>query len=151
LNESVFDPALVRRLGFWVTTVSLLAALAFTLYPYRFDLHVASVSRIDWHIFHPGHSNRDLVINLVMLIPLGAGLAMLRFGHSLLRIAIEALALGLGTALVIETLQIFEATRYPQLADVVRNGVSCLAGALAVTVLVRTALTSATARSHRRA
>src|SRR5437868_4828998 len=107
LQESVFDPALIRRIGFWVTAVSLLAALAFTLYPYRFDLRVASTSRIDWHIFHPGHSSRDLVINLLMLIPLGAGLAMWRHGQSIVRIALEAIALGLGTALVIETVQIF--------------------------------------------
>ncbi len=126
----------LRILGLWVIAISLFAALALTLYPFRFDLDVASPSRIDWRLYHPGHSNRDLVINLLMLIPLGAGLAMVRAGRPLHRIALEAGVLGVGTALVIETLQIFEKARYPQLADIVRNGTGCIAGALAVALVL---------------
>ena len=52
-----------------------------------------------------------------------------------------------GTAMVIETLQIFERTRFPQVADVWRNGAGCTAGAVA-TVLVLRALRRR-GRSHR--
>jgi len=52
------------------------------------------------------------------------------------RSALEATALGLGTAVAIETLQIFAPTRCPQLADVWRNGAGCAAAAVAVAWLV---------------
>jgi VanZ family protein len=123
----------VRRIGQWLALLTWVTALALTLYPYRFDLDVASLSRIDWRLTYARHNDRDLVINLLMLIPLGAGWAMARLGRaSTVRIAVEAGAIGVGTALLIETLQIFERVRYPQIADVWRNGVGCLVGAAVV-------------------
>ncbi len=127
------DPPSRRRIGLALTWFAVLAALAVTLYPFRFSLEVGSLSRIDWRLTYRGHSNRDLIQNLLMLVPLGAGLALIRAGRvSMLQNAVEAGAVGTGLALVIETLQIFEPGRFPQLADVWRNGVGCIAGAIVV-------------------
>lgn len=126
----------MRRTGLWLAAVWLAAAFAFTLYPFHFSLAIASMERIDWRLWYHGHADRDLVVNLLMLLPLGAGLAMGRRA-SLARIVLEAALVGFGTGLVIETIQIFEPARFPQLADVVRNGIGCIAGALAVRVLLK--------------
>ena len=132
------DPVVRRRIGLGLLVFTLGTALIVTLYPFRFDLKTASLSRIDWRLYYPGHSDRDLVQNLLMLAPFGAGLVLVRFGRaSLSGIVLEAGALGLGTALVIETLQIFERTRFPQAADVWRNGTGCIAGAVAATLVLR--------------
>jgi glycopeptide antibiotics resistance protein len=137
------SPSLIdirRQLGLGLILFTLGVALLLTLYPFDFRLGTASLSRIDWRLYYPGHSNRDLVLNLLMFMPLGAGLALVRFGRaSVSRIALEACALGVGTAVVIETLQIFQRSRFPQAADVWRNGVGCIAGAVVVTLVLRMA------------
>jgi len=132
------DPVVRRRIGLGLFLFTLVTALLVTLYPFCFHLGTASLSRIDWRLYYPGHSDRDLVLNLLMLAPLGAGLVLVRFGRaSLSRVVLEAGALGVGTALVIETLQIFERTRFPQAADVWRNGTGCIIGAIAVALVLR--------------
>lgn len=132
------DPVVRRRIGLGLLGFTLAAALLLTLYPFHFRLSTASLSRIDWRLYYPGHSDRDLVQNLLMLAPLGAGLALVRFGRaSLSRIALEAYALGIGTALFIETSQIFQSMRFPQAADVWRNGTGCIAGAVVVALVLR--------------
>ena len=132
------DPVVRRRIGLGLLLFTLVTALLVTLSPFRFHLRTASLSRIDWRLYYPGHSDRDLVLNLLMLAPLGAGLVLVRFGRaSLSRIVLEACALGVGTALFIETLQIFERTRFPQAADVWRNGIGCIVGAVAVALVLR--------------
>ncbi|HEX2690045.1 MAG TPA: VanZ family protein [Kofleriaceae bacterium] len=129
-----------RQIGLGLALFTLATALLVTLYPFRFQLGTASWSRIDWRLYYRGHSDRDLVLNLVMLAPLGVGLVLVRFGRaSLSRIILEAGALGVGSALFVETLQIFQRTRFPQAADVWRNGVGCVAGAI-VTALVLKAM-----------
>ncbi len=125
------DPAVRRRAGLGLVVFTLVTALLVTLYPFRFALSTASWERIDWRLYYPGHSDRDLVLNLLMLAPLGTGLVLARFGRArLARIVLEACGLGLGTALFVETLQIFERTRFPQAADVWRNAVGCVVGAI---------------------
>lgn len=132
------DPGVRRRIGLGLILFTLAGTLLVTLYPFRFQLGTASLSRIDWRLYYPGHSDRDLVQNLLMLAPLGAGLALVRLGRaSLSRIALEAFALGVGTAVLVETLQIFQRSRFPQAADVWRNGVGCVAGALAAALVLR--------------
>lgn len=132
------DPAMRRRIGLGLSVFTLVTALLVTLYPFQFHLATASLSRIDWRLYYPGHSDRDLFLNLLMLAPLGAGLALVRFGRAgLSRIALEACALGVGTALVIETLQIFQRVRFPQAADVWRNGAGCIAGAVIAALVLR--------------
>jgi VanZ family protein len=120
-----------RRIGLGLTGLTLAVTALVTLYPFHFHLATASWGRIDWRLYYPGHSDRDLVQNLVMLAPLGAGLVLVRFTRiGAARIAFEAGALGLATALLVETLQIFERARFPQAADVWRNAVGCVVGAL---------------------
>jgi hypothetical protein len=132
------DPVVRRRIGLGLLLFTLATALLVTLYPFDFHLRTASLSRIDWRLYYPGHSDRDLVLNLLMLAPLGAGLVLVRFGRaSLSRIALEACVLGVGTALFIETLQIFQRARFPQAADVWRNGTGCVAGAIVVALVLR--------------
>jgi hypothetical protein len=138
LDSWLRDPAVRRRIGLGLLLFTLAGTLLATLYPFRFQLGTASLSRIDWRLYYPGHSDRDLVQNLLMLAPLGAGLALVRLGRGrLFRIALEAFALGVGTALLVETLQIFQRSRFPQAADVWRNGIGCVAGALAVALVLR--------------
>ncbi len=129
--------SLRRQAGLYLVAATWMTALAVTLYPFRFELDVAAVSRIDWRVYYPRHNDRDLVLNLLMLMPLGAGWALWRSGRATItRIALEAAAIGVGTALLIESLQIFERVRFPQLADVWRNGVGCIFGAVVVAWLV---------------
>lgn len=138
LEMWMHDPVLRRRLGLGLILFTLAVALLVTLYPFHFDLAVASPSRIDWRLYYPGHSDRDLVQNLLMLAPLGAGLALVRCGRAgLFRLALEAGALGLGPAVLIETLQIFQRERFPQLADVWRNTAGCIAGAVLAALVLR--------------
>ena len=137
--DTLRDPVVRRGLGLGLIAFTLATALLVTLYPFRFHLETASLSRIDWRLYYPGHSDRDLVLNLLMLAPLGAGLALVRFGRARLsRIALEACALGVGTALFVEALQIFQRTRFPQAADVWRNGAGCIAGAVVAALVLRT-------------
>ena len=118
-----------RRVGLALCLSCLAVALVVTLWPFRFSLATASFARIDWRLYYrsrTGHVivDRDLLQNLVMLSPLGAGWALLRGPRGVGRIALEATTLGVGLAATIETLQIFAPTRFPQLADVWRNGAS---------------------------
>lgn len=127
-----------RRVGLALLLATLAAVLVATLYPFRFRLETASLSRVDWRLYYPGHSDRDLVQNLLMLAPLGAALALLRCGRAgLLRLALEACALGAGTAVLVETLQIFQSVRFPQAADVWRNCAGCIAGAVIAGLALR--------------
>jgi glycopeptide antibiotics resistance protein len=132
------DPAVRRRAGLTLAGFTLAIMLLVTLYPFHFQLGTASWARIDWRLYYPGHSDRDLVLNLLMLMPLGAGLVLARSDRaSFSRIVLESCALGFGTALCVETLQIFERTRFPQAADVWRNGVGCVVGAIVTSLVLR--------------
>jgi glycopeptide antibiotics resistance protein len=132
------DPAVRRRFGLGLIIFTIAVTLAVTLYPFRFHFTLASLSRIDWRLYYPGHSDRDLLQNLLMLAPLGAGLALVRITRaSLSRLALESCALGLATSVFVETLQIFQRTRFPQAADVWRNTLGCIAGAVAVALVLR--------------
>lgn len=134
-----------RRIGLVLLLWTLAVAFVLTLRPFRFDLAAASFGRIDWHLYYRRPSgalavNRDFVLNLVMLSPLGAGWALLRGSRGMGRIALEAALLGLATSTTIETIQIFEPSRCPQLADVWRNTAGCLAAAATIAWLVRRVL-----------
>lgn len=134
-----------QRLGRALAGATLAFFVLATLYPYRFACATASWARVDWRLYYPGHDDRDLILNLLVLVPLGAGLALARAGRRL-RVVAEAAALGFGVALIVEALQLFERTRFPQVADVWRNGVGCVAGAL-ITRLVLDRRATATSRS----
>ncbi len=143
----MLDPVVRRRLGQFLVGFTILTALLVTLYPFRFSTEVASLSRVDWRVYYSRHNDRDLVLNLLMLVPLGVGLGLLRGASSLRRLALEAAVIGVGLSLCIETLQIFERARFPQLADVWRNGLGCVVGAVAVGLLARLRLAAHSRRS----
>lgn len=150
LHEESFQ----RRVGLALCLSCLAVALVVTLWPFRFSLATASFARIDWRLYYrsrTGHVivDRDLLLNLVMLSPLGAGWALLRGPRGVGRIALEATTLGVGLAATIETLQIFAPTRFPQLADVWRNGAGCVAGAVLVAWLVPHVLRITTSPPYR--
>jgi glycopeptide antibiotics resistance protein len=136
------DDTLRRRWGHTLLWCSLAAALLATLYPFRFHFDARMFARIDWTFLYrrPDGSiriDRDLLQNLVLMAPMGAGLALLRAPLPIWRIGLEAAVLGFGTSTFVEFMQIFEYTRYPQLADVWRNGTGCVFAALAVAIVVR--------------
>jgi glycopeptide antibiotics resistance protein len=132
------DPARRRALGVGLVAFTISVAVLVTLYPFRFTFRATMFSRIDWKLYYPGHNDRDLILNLLMLAPLGVGLALWRWGRATTaRIALQAAAIGVGLALFVETLQIFERTRFPQAADVWRNGLGCVVGAVITCLVLR--------------
>src|SRR5258706_7387287 len=126
-----------RTIGLVLVLGTLATALVVTLWPFRFHFTLASLHRIDWRLYYRdanGHIkiDRDLVQNLIMLAPLGVGWALFRGPRSIARIALETFAIGLLLSASIETLQIFDRGRFPQLADVWRNTLGCVVGGVVV-------------------
>jgi hypothetical protein len=106
----------------------------------RFGIH-QRWRRIDWHWLPRtpmGHVrlDRDFVLNLLMLVPLGIGFALWRRASGG-RIAIEALLLGFMTSTTLELSQLVMPYRYTTWADVWRNTLGCVAGAIVVVALRR--------------
>lgn len=138
--DDQLDDRLLRRLGLALVVGTIAIALVVTLYPFRFHFSTAAFARIDWRVYYrdaQGHLriDRDLLQNLVMLVPLGVGWALLRGPRSAARLGLEALAIGIALASCIEFLQIFDRGRFPQLADVWRNAAGCGVGAVVVGLL----------------
>ena len=80
LDALLRDPAGRRWLGVTLATFTIAVALLVTLYPFRFHFSTSMLSRIDWRLYYPGHSDRDLIQNLLMLAPLGVGIALIGKG-----------------------------------------------------------------------
>ncbi len=126
---------LTRRAGIAIFVLGALAVLAVTQWPFAFDFSAEGFARgrarIEWIFLYrddDGHIllDGDLIRNLLLLAPLGAGWALLRVESSLRRTLLEALLVGAAMAMFVETLQIFTPTRVPQLADVWRNTLGCV-------------------------
>lgn len=143
--SSAHEAARARRAR-WLVVLAVALILAATLFPFRFSFDAAHLhektKEIEWEVYYtdrPGHVtiDRDVIQNLCLFAPLGAAIAMVprvpRRGRDL------GLALAIGTALsiAVETLQLLTETRVTQLADVWRNGLGALLGAIAV-VMART-------------
>jgi glycopeptide antibiotics resistance protein len=120
-------------------------ALLVTQWRFHFDLRRFGIrvrwERIDWDWFPRtpmGHVrlDRDFLLNLVMLVPLGIGFALWRRA-SRLRIAGEAFVLGFVTSSLLEIAQLANAYRYTTWADVWRNTLGCVVGALLVVAMAR--------------
>lgn len=137
-----------RRRARAIVAVAVGLVLAATLFPFRFRLdgpHLhEKIGEIEWEIYYtdrPGHVtiDRDLLQNVVLFAPLGAALAMLprapRWGRDLG----VAVGIGLGLSITVELLQLLTETRITQLADVWRNGLGALLGAIAVVAARRRA------------
>lgn len=127
----------LRRFGAATAVANLMAAPVFTLWPFHFRLDAASIARkwarVEWVlVYHDrrGHLtvDRDLLLNLAMLLPLGLGLALARAARPR-RVLIEALLLGALVALGLEAAQLLTPSRVTQLADLWRNTLSCALGA----------------------
>lgn len=134
----------VRRFGLGLCVATLAVAVAVTQYPFhyqitRYAIHYRWIHRVDWRWFpnvHHGHfrMDRDFVLNLLMLVPLGIGYALWRRAPTW-RIVIEALLLGAVIATGLELAQLLTPWRTTSLADMWRNTTSCVAGALLVVLL----------------
>ncbi len=127
----------LRRFGAALAIANLLAAFVVTLWPLRFRLDAASIagkwSRVEWVlVYHDRRGDltldRDLFLNLAMLLGLGLGLALARSSRRW-RILLEALCLGALTALCLEAAQLLTPHRVTQLADLWRNTLGCVLGA----------------------
>lgn len=72
---------------------------------------------------------KDFITNIILFVPVGF-LFRLKQKKSNDRFCLTALAFGMLLSLAIETAQVFIAGRYPQLSDVLLNGLSAWVGAL---------------------
>jgi len=131
----------VRTIGLVLAVGTVLIAIVVTQWPFeyrltRFAVH-ARWNRIDWSWFPRPHGNvmnRDFVLNLLMLIPLGVGFALWRRA-AVVRVAAESLALGILTGATLELAQLVTRSRYTSFPDLWRNALGCLAGCLVVVVV----------------
>lgn len=133
----------VRWLGLAMAIANLLAAAVLTLWPFTFRLDAASIARkwarVEWVLYYRdrhGHLtlDRDLFLNLALLLPLGAGYALARTASGR-RLLLEALLLGAATAFLLEAAQLLTPHRVTQLADLWRNTLGCVLGAVLGLVL----------------
>ena len=131
---------------------TLVVAILATQWRFHYDFSHFGIHqrwrRIDWRWFPRtpmGHVrlDRDFVLNLLMLVPLGIGLGLWRRASGW-RTALEALLLGFATSTTLELTQLAMPYRFTTFADVWRNTLGCVAGAIIVVALRRAARTSAT-------
>lgn len=134
----------VRAFGLALALVTLVIAVIATQWPFEYRITEYALRqrwrKIDWSWFPRTpmgriRIDRDLVQNLVMLVPLGMGFALWRRAGAL-RVMVEALLLGFATSTCLELAQLFTRSRYATFADVWRNTASCALGAAIVLVLV---------------
>jgi hypothetical protein len=128
---------LSRRLGLALAIATFVLGVLGTQYPFEYRMTWFALhrhwSRIEWSWFPRERSGRldveDLVINLIMLIPVGFGWALWRRTVAARRVLAESLLIGLFTGTLYEAGQLLCRQRYTQFADVWRNTVSCVVGA----------------------
>jgi hypothetical protein len=134
-----------RRVGMGLVLGTIAMAILVTQWRFHFDLRRFGIrvrwERIDWDWFPRtpmGHVrlDRDFLLNLVMLVPLGIGFALWRCA-SRVRVVGEAFVLGFVTSSLLEIAQLANAYRYTTWADVWRNTLGCVVGALVVVAMAR--------------
>jgi glycopeptide antibiotics resistance protein len=133
----------LRKAGLVLAIVTLLIAILATQWPFEyrvtwFALRVRS-RRVDlsWFPRRPDGGiriDRDSVLNLLMLIPLGLGFGLWRRCGGL-RLLAETLLVGVLSGAALELAQLPTRDRYPSFPDLWHNALGCLAGgALALAV-----------------
>ena len=132
-----------RRLGLILMVVTLAIAVVATQWRFHYDFSRFGIRvrwhRVDWHWLPRtpmGHVrlDRDFVLNLLMLVPLGVGFGLWRRAHPA-RVVVEALLLGFMTSSALELAQLANRYRYTTWADVWRNTLGCVVGALLVVTI----------------
>jgi glycopeptide antibiotics resistance protein len=127
---------LLRTAGKWLAIGTILIAIVATQWPfeYRFTSYAIHyrIARIDWRWFH--HFDRDFVLNILMLMPLGFGFGLWR-QSSRVRVVIESLALGTLSSAILELAQLVTRDRYTSFLDVWHNAVGCVAGCVIAIVV----------------
>lgn len=135
---------LVSALALALTIAPVLAA---TLWPFDFDLRPDSVrekwAHFEWVFFYDRAGtiivDRDLLLNLLLFVPLGVAIAVVRRAPSVWRVTVEAGAAGVALSTGIELLQVLTPERVSQLADIWRNTLGCLVAAFATALISRLA------------
>jgi VanZ family protein len=135
----------LRRFGLLLAIATVLTAIVMTQYPFHYAFTRHNIGGhwrdIDWRWFPrrgrhgPIRIDRDLVLNLLMLIPLGMGFALWRRAPGW-RIFVEAIVLGAVVASGLELAQLVTLYRFTSFADMWRNMVSCMIGALCVLAII---------------
>lgn len=134
----------VRAAGLALAIGTVVIAILVTQWPFeyritRFAVH-ARWNRIDWSWFPRTYAgdifHRDVVLNLLMLVPLGVGFGLWRRAGGR-RVAIESLALGILTAATLELAQLATRSRYTSFPDFWRNALGCTVGCLLVLAIRR--------------
>ncbi len=138
------SPSQVRTAGLALAVGTVLIAIFVTQWPFEYRLTGFAVrakwNRIDWSWF-PRTSrgnllNRDFVLNILMLIPLGFGFGLWRRAAAL-RVMAEGLALGIVTGATLELAQLATRSRYTSFPDFWRNASGCLVGCALALMLGR--------------
>ena len=146
-----------RTAGLVLAVGTIAIAIVVTQWPFEYRLTWFAVDqrwhRIDWSWFPRTprgaiRIDRDLWLNLLMLVPLGFGLGLWRPTTGLRLVAL-ALVVGALTSSVLELAQLATRERYATFADVWRNTLGCVVGA-ALALAVRGA-NNALSRAWRRA
>lgn len=129
----------VRAAGLALAVGTVVIAIIVTQWPFDYRITKFAVNarwnRIDWSWFPRTYAgnvfHRDAVLNLLMLVPLGIGFGLWRRVGGL-RVATEALVLGMVTAATLELAQLATRSRYTSFPDFWRNALGCTVGCLLV-------------------
>lgn len=145
-----------RRAGAVLAIGTLLTAVVATQWPFEYRFTRFAVwnrwRKIDWSWMpkdHWGHVrlDQDLVLNLLMLIPLGVGYGLWRRTTGW-RLVVEALVVGTISSAALEAAQMVTRERITSFADVWRNAVGCAVGG-AIALAIRNRLDASAAALHR--
>jgi hypothetical protein len=138
-------PASIRTVGLALACGTVLIALVATQWPFQYRPYVDSVlrrwSRSDWSWWPRDGSgavriDRDLVLNLLMLVPLGIGYGLWRRAGAA-RVVVEGLLLGIAISTMLEAAQLVTRYRFTSFADIWRNSLGCMVGTVLALWILR--------------
>lgn len=139
-------PTSIRVIGAVLAFGTVLVAWFVTQWPFQYRPYGASilrrVARIDWSWWpRDGDGNvrldRDLVLNLLMLVPLGFGFGLWRRSAPPWRVVVDGLLIGIAISVMLEAAQLVTRYRFTSFADVWRNSLGCMVGSAIALVILR--------------